>query len=372
MVVVLGLNLANNQSEFNSKAYLGQVATTYASASALYLVDTQWSGEVVAVDPGPIAVGGGVADVPVQVFRAVARGPATVIHKFSLAADQVALSASGEVPGTLLNQYSLSEAEGFLRVATSPGWNQGADVFVLEPEGGELVEAGSVRNIEPDEHLYAARFMDDRGYLVTFERVDPLITLDLSDPRAPRLVGELVVPGFSQYLHPLDRDHLLGIGREVDPEAERPVPGGIQLSSFDVSQFADPALLDRAVIGGMNSYSEVLFNPRALVYWPAERLLVLPVTDWSSDNFAPVPGGRFEGLYVFHLTSAGLFEHVGTLARDAGFSANRLRGIFIGERLYAVSDFEVTVAALSDVAQVESTLVLDDGGDSTPPVVFPE
>ncbi len=203
----------------------------------------------------------------------------TAIHCFALDTvgdDPVRYTASGEVPGRLYDQFSMGEYEGYLRVASSPsfwGWwgggpdDSGTVVTVLQDNGeGLLAQIGQVDGISPDEQLYATRFIGDRGFLITFERIDPLFTLDLSDPTDPRVVGELEIPGYSAYLHPMDEDHLLAIGMNGNEEGQLT---GLAVKIFDVGNLEAPTLVDDYVIDNPEngwSWSEALHDHHAFTF----------------------------------------------------------------------------------------------------------
>jgi uncharacterized secreted protein with C-terminal beta-propeller domain len=200
----------------------------------------------------------------------------TAIHAFDLTApDGADYLASGEIDGTVLNSYALSEHNGVLRVATTTssggfGQSQESGVHVVEVRGDTLVEIGTLGGLGRTETIQGVRFLGDRGYVVTFRQTDPLFVIDLSDPTAPTLQGELKVPGFSTYLHPLADGQLLAIGFDgTDSGAIT----GTQLSLFDVSDPAAPALLDTMPVG---DHSEAAFDPHAFLYWAESGTVVVP------------------------------------------------------------------------------------------------
>jgi hypothetical protein len=237
---------------------IADAQTVYASGRNLYVGTMRWSdsfGEVVPVNPDP---------------------PHTDVHMFDLTeTDSSAYLASGEVQGTVLNQYSMSEHEGHLRVATTTqGWGfgqeQASGVHVLEMRGDELVEVGAVTGLGLGEQIQAVRFQGDVGYVVTFRQVDPLYVLDLSDPRSPTMEGELKIPGYSTYLHPIGDGLVIGIGFAGTDDGQIT---GTQMSLFDVSDPADPRLVDTLDLGDA---SEATFDPHAFLYWPETRQVVVP------------------------------------------------------------------------------------------------
>ncbi|GAB1475590.1 hypothetical protein MASR2M70_04220 [Bacillota bacterium] len=195
----------------------------------------------------------------------------TNITKFSIDGMNIGYAGSGEVRGSLLNQFSMDEFEGNLRVATTT-WEEGNNLFVLDDS---LNVMGSVTGLAKGETIYSVRFMGDKGYVVTFRTMDPLFVFDLSDPANPKVTGELKIPGFSNYLHPVGEDLILGIGMETRELFERdylgretPVgfrQGGLKISLFDVSDMGKPKEIANYIIGDNGSYSEALYNHKAVM-----------------------------------------------------------------------------------------------------------
>lgn len=189
----------------------------------------------------------------------------TEIYRFALpATGKPVFTAAGAVPGRLLNQYAMSEWNGDLRVATTD--NAVSAVRVLRARDDKLVQVGEVGGLGRGEQIYSVRFAGPRGYVVTFRQTDPLYSVDLSDPAAPRVTGALKITGYSSHLQPIGDDRLIGIGQEA---------GGAQISLFDVTDPADPRRLARQQVPGGRSAAE--FDPHALLWWPATHLLVVPM-----------------------------------------------------------------------------------------------
>ncbi len=213
----------------------------------------------------------------------------TAIHSFDIADPaRTEYTASGSVRGFLLNQFSLSEYEGHLRVATTDGtpWDSRQSesfVTVLAEDGGELVEVGQVGGLGEGEQIFAVRFLGDTGYVVTFEQIDPLYTVDLSDPANPTVRGELKIPGFSSYLHPFG-DLLIGVGTDGDEDGRT---FGAVVSLFDVSDLDDPTRIDTLPLGPdtapgrerTESYSPVSWDAKAFTAWG--DTIIVPVGWWS-------------------------------------------------------------------------------------------
>ena len=213
-------------------------------------------------------------------------GVTTHIHRFDISgSDGPVHEASGAVDGFLLNQFAMSEHNGYLRVASTnqPSWWWRADgtsesrVDVLERDGKELRVVGSVGGLGEDEQIFAVRFMGDIGYVVTFRQTDPLYTIDLSDPTSPEVVGELKILGYSAYLHPVGDGLLLGVGQDADEQGRI---SGTQVSIFDVADPANPVRI-HAYTFPESSRSEAEFDHHAFLYWPPTGMLVLPIGWWG-------------------------------------------------------------------------------------------
>ncbi|MGI9019159.1 MAG: beta-propeller domain-containing protein [Solirubrobacterales bacterium] len=312
--------------------------TVYASPTGLY-VATQSIPEPDPVGEIARAIGSDVVGSDVVVppsFKA-----RTLIHRFDTTeAEGTEYAASGEVEGRLLDQFSMSEHEGHLRVATTTGdaWAEGqgeseSGISVLDIEGEGLETVGEVGGLGRGEEIYAVRFLGDAGYVVTFEQTDPLYAVDLSDPTAPETTGELKIPGYSAYLHPVGDGQLLGIGQAGTAAG---LTTGAQASLFDVSDPADPtraAKLDLA--GGDWGQSAAESDHHAFLYWPGERLAVAPVASYG-------PGG-FRGAVAMRVGADGTLAELGRLEDDGG---EIRRMLVAGERLVTVTNSAVTLRAL--------------------------
>jgi uncharacterized secreted protein with C-terminal beta-propeller domain len=248
----------------------------------------------------------------------------TSIHRFDIAGPQrTDYRASGQVPGELLNQFSMSEYKGVLRVATTEGFSDDSQshVTTLQPRSGRLEKLGQVSGLGRTERIYAVRFIEDRGYVVTFRQVDPLYTLDLSDPAKPRVRGELKILGYSAYLHPVGDHELLGIGQDADAAGRRE---GTQLSLFDVADPANPRLLHKVRLGELTS-SEAEYDHRAFLWWAPLKLALVPVSDFQRDEAAQAVGFRVD-------RASGIAEVGRTREAD-----DVLRTLVVGGRLFTLT-----------------------------------
>ena len=232
MLTVLTVDLTKGLQPVDSAAVMTDGRIVYASPESLYVATERWADR-----PDP--------EKPTQEQV----GAQTEIHKFDISSPvKTQYRGSGRVSGFLLSQWSLSEYKGVLRVVSteSPAWwgaGRETESFLttLRPSGGALVQAGRIGGLGKGERVYSVRFVGDTGYVVTFRQIDPLFTLDLSQPERPRVLGELKIPGYSAYLHPIGEDLLLGVGQDADEKSGRPL--GTQLSIFDVSDLRKPTRL---------------------------------------------------------------------------------------------------------------------------------
>lgn len=299
---------------------------------------------------------------------------ATNIHRFDISEGTV-YSGSARIPGTIENQFSLSEQSGVIRAAVTKGtWNRWwlasssvneSAVYTLAGPAGKLEVLGHVDGIAPTERIYSARFIGDRGYVVTFRNTDPLWTIDLSDPATPKVIGELQVPGVSTYIHPLDGDSfLLTIGYGGNDGGLNWQP---QISLFDVRDFANPRLASTLVLGdefaGGYWYwasSSALYEHKAFQYWGPMNMLAVPMTierDWYDDNEYYWELRSYLDLInvdtVAGLSSYNKVEHSGFYSkRDAYYTygGEISRSIFMGEYIYAISPGGITCHKLSDMS----------------------
>lgn len=259
--------------------------TVYASTNALYVTAPYYTWNAA-----------GVADYGTQV------------HEFSIG-DHPQYVASGRVDGQILNEFSLSEYNGDLRIATTDWqWNGqqgGNQLFVLRPFGHELRTIGALRGLAKGERIYAGRMIGDKGYLVTFRQTDPLFTLDLRDPMHPRVAGELKINGFSNYIHPIDDNTLLTIGQDADSVGH---VKGMHLQVFDVSDPENPTRKFHETLSGngMYSYSAAQYDPHAFTWDPVTGTLALPMQRYEG-------GVSSSDLTLIHLDARRGFRRIGQI-----------------------------------------------------------
>ncbi|MDK2915662.1 MAG: hypothetical protein PWR25_219 [Euryarchaeota archaeon] len=293
----------------------------------------------------------------------------TIIHRFAIDGGRIDYQAMGRVPGHLLNQFSLDEYGENLRVATTvEGWTrersfQYNNVYVLNP-AMEII--GTLEHIAPDERIYAARFVGDRLYLVTFKRVDPLFVIDLSDPRRPGILGELKIPGYSDYLHPYDADHIIGIGKETSENTWGGVSvEGLKIALFDVSDVNNPKVVDTVVIGEPGTDSEALRDHKAFLFVREKNLLVIPVSEIRrvENPESRYPGSysttTWQGAYAYLVKPADGFTLLGTVTHAEKGSPYTWdspdavrRSLVMDDTLYTVSARSIIMTDLADGSRV--------------------
>jgi hypothetical protein len=269
---------------------------------------------------------------------------ATTLHEFSLTEETAAVT-SGSVPGIVIDQFAIdAHADGTVRVVTQTGWGAKAstNLFVLAAQGDSFATLGSVRGLAPGEAAMSARFVGDTAYVVTFEQVDPLFVIDLADPTRPTVLGELVIPGFSSYLHPVDGTHLIGVGRSANLS-------GVKISLFDVSVPAAPtetAFVEFVVPGGY-AWSSAQWDHHAFSYFADRGVVAIPVSQWSATVS--------HALAVYSVGLAGgELEELARIEHDSPVS----RSLRIGGWLYSISDTSLKVVDLAEPSRVVGDLTL--------------
>jgi hypothetical protein len=312
--------------------------TVYGTGKNLYVADDHFAHGVPGFGPMD-----GPGDGPMD------GGAQTEIYQFDISGTgKPKHVASGGVPGSLLNQYSLSEHDGNLRVATTASGNEESHsmVSVLTRRGKALAQVGRVDGLGKGERIYAVRFLGATAYVVTFRQTDPLYTVDLTNPAKPRVTGELKITGYSSYLHPVGDGRLLGVGQEATTGG---MTTGTQVSLFDTSDRRGAERIAQLQYPG--GHSEVESDPHAFLYWPEKNLVVIPVAGSMPDS-----SGQYleSGAMVLKLSGRTLSE-VGMLRhedRTSGMPFMPRRVLVIGNELWTVSDGGILVSNLDTLREV--------------------
>ena len=320
----LSLDLDDPTSDFDGSAVVGEAETVYASTGSLYVAASEY-------EEGP--------------FPSIDDSLQTILHKFDISADQPhpTYAASAKVLGVLEDRFGLSEHEDVLRIATTE-WEgtSSATVSTLYEEDGVFELLDSLEGLGEGEEIYATRFTGPVGYVVTYEQVDPLFALDLSDPTDIRLAGSLEMEGWSDYLHPMDETHLLAVGQDEDWR--------LQVSLFDVGDLSNPILVDRVSLDAWGS--EAQYEPHAFNYFADQDALAIPAWTTTEDP----------ALEILVATPTDL-SYTGRLSQDEVLQETYepwcspvRRSVIYEDQAFAVSNAGLTVAPLSDPEGVVAAL----------------
>lgn len=297
----------------------------------------------------------------------------TIIQKISIDGMDINVEESGEVPGRVLNQFSMDEYGGYFRIATTNSqWNREGsanNVYVLDDD---MDVVGKLEDLAPGERIYSARFMGKRLYLVTFRNIDPLFVIDLEDPEDPTVLGKLKIPGYSDYLHPYDENHIMGVGKETISDEKKDIAWqqGVKLSLFDVSDVEKPKQVAKYEIGDRGTDSYALNDHKAFLFSKDKNLLVIPVRVAEIDP-EKYPGGVedwqygdtvFQGAYVFNLDLEDGFDLKGkvTHVEDEekyeksghywyAYGQDIKRSLYMDDVLYTISDSMIKMNDLDDI-----------------------
>ncbi|MFS0863751.1 beta-propeller domain-containing protein [Fredinandcohnia sp. 179-A 10B2 NHS] len=344
--LIAAFNLDEHEEEASITSYLGSGDQLYMSKENLYMAVANYHAIPYTED--------------------YSYTPDTSIYKFSIQGKNVSFHSSAEVSGTVLNQFSMDEYKGNFRVATTKGdtWNNDRpssnNLFILDEN---LRQIGSLSDLARGEKIYSARFMQDRIYIVTFKEVDPLFVIDASKPENPTILGELKIPGFSNYLHPYDENHLIGFGHDTKIVAgknpgEEPMvyTDGVKISLFDVRDVSNPKEKFSEVIGGRGTYSPLNYDHKALLFNKEKGIFAFPISIYQNiegKEFEQI--FEFQGAYVYDISPDGILLKT-KIAHDNGQyqtwegEINRL--VSINNQIYAISPTKITAHTIGDYKQV--------------------
>ena len=339
LLTVLTIDLDKGLFNVDRDAIMAGAQTVYASPTGLYVASQRYSASL-------------------ETGRAIPQRSRTDISRFDISRpDLTSFASSGSVAGFVLNQYSMSEFDGALRVASTeePVWFEGRQdgdsesyVSVLAEHGRSLDLLGRAGGLGRGERIYAVRFVGDKGYVVTFRQVDPLYTLDLSRKTDPRVVGELKILGYSAYLHPISDDLLLGVGQDASEQGRTL---GTQLSLFDVSNPRLPSRKANVSLARASSSAE--FDPHAFLFWKPSSLTVIPLSSYGAN------GSRFSGAVGFKVGTASIAEagrivHPPEPGPDP-YTPQIGRSLVIGDVLYTLSYAGLAANRLDNLASLSFT-----------------
>ena len=348
---IMAINVQNDQEEPTYETILmGITSSMYVSLNNIYLVVPKWSETGTEV---------------------------TIIHRIHIEGSKIKYEATGQVPGRVLNQFSMDEYRGYFRIATTTGHvarNMGEatsanHVYILDMN---MSIVGKIENIALGEKIYSARFMGNRCYLVTFKKVDPFFVIDLEDPTNPKILGKLKISGYSDYLHPYDENHIIGIGKETVEAEEGDFAWyqGVKISLFDVSDVENPKEISKYVIGDRGTDTPVLYDHKALLFDKNRNLLVIPVLvaeineEEYPEGVPPYVQGEYtwQGAYVFNISLEegivlrGKITHIEnetTSTIHYWYSPYMVkRALYIGNILYTISDKKIKMNSLDTLEEI--------------------
>ncbi|MFF2753253.1 beta-propeller domain-containing protein [Psychrobacillus sp. NPDC058041] len=339
-------------NKVNTKGFLGGSEQLYMSKENLYLTSTLYENITPTVqkliwNPGKMD---------------------TKIFKFELNNATIKFVASSRVTGTILNQFSMDEHNGYFRLVTTKGntWDENEpsenNLFILD---NGMKTVGSLTGLAKKERIYSARFMGDKAYMVTFKQTDPLFVIDVANPTAPKVLGELQVPGFSNYLHPLDENHLIGFGYETKtvPQEGSKEPlimtEGMKISLFDVTDLNNPKELDTKVIGGQGTYSPIQYDHHALFQYEEKNLYGFPVSIYEKGAGQEYSQFKQEGSLIYEITPEKGIALKGNLLKSKNpaqlyedWETSIQRMVYVGDSLYTISMKEITSYNLSNFEKI--------------------
>ena len=351
-MIIASFSLDDINEKANVETYIGSGRNIYCSKENLYVTKEKYdylrTGDFLKIDDAE-------------------NETTTLIRKFKIDDGVVRYVAEGEVDGTLLNQFSMDEYDGYFRITTTKGnpWGDTSEnnLYVLDED---LNIVGTLEGLAKGEKIYSTRFMGEKAYVVTYKTVDPLFVIDLSKPTNPNVLGELKIPGYSSYLHPIDENHLIGFGCDsiektyTDWEGNKQVTAyenGLKMAIFDVTDYNNPKELYSVKIGGRGSYSELLYNHKALLYDSERGIFAFPASlkeenaGYYEDGVPKYGKKIFDGALVYNvdveegITLRGKIEH-GNGNREIQ------RIIRIGENLYTLSSKMLKVSDINTIEEV--------------------
>jgi inhibitor of cysteine peptidase len=375
-ITVAGISMTDESRAISKETIAGSGQSIYASPDSLYIAESYYPYSFYNKMEGT-----GAAEN-------------TTILKYDLKDGRITSAGTGSVRGHILNQFSMDEHDDYFRIATTVGevWNTVRpaknNIYVLD---NSLHTVGALEDLAPGEKIYSSRFMGDRCYLVTFKKVDPLFVIDLSVPQSPKVLGKLKIPGYSDYLHPYDETHVIGIGKDAVDASEGEVSNrgldfawyqGVKMAIFDVSDVEHPKEMYKELIGDRGTESPVLSDHRAFLFDREKGLLVLPITlaEVKGPRTSPYQQGDyvFQGAYVYKVDLSSGFMLWGKVTQyDSNevfeksgyyFYGDRsiTRSLYIGNVLYTLSSTRLQANDLDTLTKIKAI----DLGPSAGPAYY--
>lgn len=326
------LNIAsfnvNNLEDANVKTFLGAGSDVYCSENNLYITKTNWNYKM-------------IEDSTAE----------TSIYKISLNGTKLVLEVETKIPGMIINQFSLDEYNGNLRIAVTKYNNNSSEdtsnnLYILD---SKLSVIGSIENMAEGEEIYSVRFMGNKGYIVTFKQVDPLFVIDLSNPINPSVVGELKIPGYSSYLHPYDENHIIGIGyNTTETSYGSTVNDGVKLSMFDVSDPTNPIEMFNTVIGDKHTNTSATYDHKAVMFSKEKNIIAIPIVQYNR---------KYESkAVIYNIDFENGFNQLGEIEEESdNITYRRIeRIIYVGSNYYTFSNKWVNVSDMKTFETIKN------------------
>ena len=380
--IISMMDLNNIEQNVNVSSYLIDIENAYISEKNIYLLDTNYKGNYYPKISSIYGIKGiwGLNDY----IYDYTRNYETEIYKFNILDNgEVEYSCKTRVKGQTINQYSLDEYNGNLRVALKDS-REGSRIVIFNEK---MQQIGETPYLAKGEQMYSSRFMGDKAYLVTYKTIDPLFVIDLSNPTEPKVLGELKIPGYSTCLHPYDENHLIGIGMQTEEKINRDIQGkvtsatatitGMKMALFDVTDPTNPVEISSTVIGDRRTTSAILTNPKALLFSKEKELIAIPVNNYaeyisiaSSNTYEDTINAYkknttkyiSEGYSVYSINIEkginlkGIItqENIDNKSQDTYYYTNSklLRGVYIENNLYTVSEKCIKVSDLETLKEI--------------------
>lgn len=371
------VDLDNPTENVSIQSYLIDISNAYVSENNIYLLDQEYGYNDVLPISSLFSLKGVLGFWDYENDSSYSNRT-TYIYKFNINNDgSVKYDTKTKVSGQTINQFSIDEYDGNLRVALYD--NNGSKVVVFNKN---LEKIGETSYLAKGEKMYSSRFIGSKAYLVTYKTIDPLYVIDLSNPTNPTVLGELKIPGYSTYLHPYDENHLIGIGMETEEKINRNSSGkvistsavitGMKMALFDVSDVNNPKQISSTVIGDRRTTSAILTNHKALLFSKEKELLAIPVNNYdedfeitnSSESYSSIVSSYTnynksyisEGYLVYNINLEDGFNLKGAITHDytkSNYSystkTNLLRGLYIEDNLYTISESTIKVNKLDNL-----------------------
>ena len=387
--IISVVDLDNVKANIDVSSYLIDISNAYVSENSIYLLDQKYDyNNSVPPISSIFGLKGIIGAFTYEVDNDDSSGYKTEIYKFDISNDgMVSYKTKNKIAGKTINQYSLDEQNGHLRIALYD--YNGARVTIFDEN---LKHIGTSDYVAKGETMYSSRFMGNKAYLVTYRTMDPLFVIDLSNEAKPKVLGELHIPGYSTYLHPYDENHLIGIGMETEEIINKNSSGkvtsttsritGMKMALFDVTDVSNPVQISQTVIGDRRTTSAILTNPKALLFSKEKQLIAIPVNNYSEDFEISFSDDSYsslvnsyknydksyvaEGYFVYNINLQDGFKLKGVITHETPQknkksttynyyynTSKMLRGLYIDSNLYTVSETAIKVNRLDTLELIK-------------------